>query len=64
MFEFVNNLCFPKIFIKNDLNIYKIFWFDWIDIGINYNIIFLFTSFEQKLKKIKFGQFSNFLIVS
>jgi len=31
----------------NHMNKYKIFWFYWIDIWINYNIMSLFTSFEQ-----------------
>jgi hypothetical protein len=41
---------FQKYFLTIHLNIYKIYWFYWLNLWIRYKIMPLFASFEQKLK--------------
>ncbi len=45
--KFVINLLFSKKILTTHLNIYKIYWFYWLDLWIRYKIMPLFASFEQ-----------------
>jgi hypothetical protein len=64
----LSSICyFHKYFLRTHLNIYKIYWFYWLDLWINYKILPLFASFEQKIKIEKMCQswdFPNCFIVN
>ncbi len=63
----LSSICyFQKYFLTSHLNIYKIYWFYWLNIWISYKIMPLFVSFEKtnNNKKMPKLGFPNYFIVN
>jgi hypothetical protein len=65
-FEICHQFAIFKNVFRIHLNIYKIHWFYWLDLWINYKIMPLFASFEGKKIKKKMPKlgFPNYFIVN
>jgi hypothetical protein len=51
MFKYVNNIYFSKLFFIIYMSIYRIYWLHWIDLWIDYKIVFqmLHMFFQQEV---------------